>query len=91
MLEEKGPIAVTVYEHSIGRGMTKNADAAVTEYKTGSQKVVNVTEKPMMQYAGLLKALISKENNILFPLSDLVLTSSGQQVLEKTFKKIEEN
>jgi hemerythrin-like domain-containing protein len=38
----------------------------------------------------LLKPHIAKENNILFPMGNKILTEEDQKTLEASFKKVEE-
>lgn len=85
---QAGPIAVMSYEHDTGRsfirGMTEGAAALGTDPGAAKRIVENGRE-----YISLLRSHINKENNILFPMADNVLTPEDQERLGKEFERFE--
>ena len=85
---QAGPIAVMLYEHDAGRafirGMADGAAAVGTDPAAAKRIVENGRG-----YVGLLRAHINKENTILFPMADNVLTPEDQERLGKEFERFE--
>jgi len=87
--KEKGAIEFTLMEHVEGRGYIKGMSEAFDKLKSGdrqaSAKIVDNAKK----YITLLIKHIDKENTILFPLADKVLSQARQTELEEGFEKLE--
>jgi hemerythrin-like domain-containing protein/uncharacterized protein (DUF2249 family) len=85
---EAGPIAVMLSEHETGRalirGIAEGAAAVGTDPGAPKRIVENARG-----YISLLRAHINKENNILFPMADNVLTAEDQEHLGKEFERFE--
>jgi hemerythrin-like domain-containing protein/uncharacterized protein (DUF2249 family) len=85
---QAGPIAVMLSEHETGRafirGIAEGAAALGTD-PGATQKVIENGRG----YIGLLRAHIDKENHILFPMADNVLTPEDQEHLGKEFERFE--
>ncbi|MBI4573980.1 MAG: DUF2249 domain-containing protein [candidate division NC10 bacterium] len=83
-----GPIAVMLSEHDTGRAFIRGmADGAA-----GLGKDPSATQQIIQSgrgYIQLLRAHIDKENTILFPLADHVLTPEDQEHLGKEFERFE--
>jgi hemerythrin-like domain-containing protein len=83
-----GPIAVMLSEHEAGRafirGMAEGAAKVGRDPAAARQLVENGRG-----YIGLLRAHIHKENNILFPMADNILSPEDQAELEKAFERFE--
>lgn len=90
MAKDQGPIAVMLREHQMGREFIRKIETALQEYESGKKEVADTIGQTLMQYAELLRAHINKENSILFPMCDRMFTRLDQQVLEESFKKVEE-
>ncbi len=77
--QEGGPLGVMLREHEEGRAlvraMAQDDDRQVAEAIRG--------------YVGLLRAHIDKENEVLFPLAEGVLTGEEQKGLVDAFQAIE--
>lgn len=84
---EVGPIAVMMREHEDGRAHAKRLRALSTA--APSRKNNQVISKTVRAYVDLLSMHISKENGVLFPLADQVLTSEDQKELEQKFDQVE--
>lgn len=74
-----GPLGVMLHEHEEGRAflraMARGSDRQATQAIRG--------------YAALLRAHIDKENGVLFPLAEHVLTEGEQQSLVRAFEAVE--
>ncbi len=84
---EVGPISVLMREHQDGR-------AHVRRMSELSAKDLNVAARRELAmhtrgYVSLLTQHIMKEDSVLFPLADQILTPDDQAELEKGFEKIE--
>ena len=90
MPKEQGPIAVMLSEHRMGRELIRQIETALQEYQSGKKEASESIGQSILRYVELLRAHIAKENNILFPMGDRLLTSEDQQFLEKSFKIVEE-
>ena len=90
MPKEQGPIAVMLNEHQVGRELIRQIETALQEYEKGKKDANDIVGQSMLRYVKLLRAHIAKENNILFPMADRLLSAEDQQFLEKSFKIVEE-
>jgi hemerythrin-like domain-containing protein len=84
-----GPIAVMLAEHDTGRAFIRGiADGAA-----GLGKDPGATQQIIQNgrgYIRLLRGHIDKENTILFPMADSVLSPEDQAHLQKEFERFEE-
>lgn len=87
---EGGPIGVMLLEHHVGRGIIANLHEAFGRYQGGEAEALAEIGEEMARYAALLKNHIYKENNILFPMADRVLTQPIDDELYEKYEKIEE-
>lgn len=87
---ENGPIGVMLFEHKVGRGFIKEMSEAFTQYKGGDKNALLKIANSMRSYINLLTGHIHKENNILFPIGDRVLSDQLQNELYEKFEKLEE-
>ena len=90
MPEENGPIAVMLHEHNIGREYIKEISAKVENYKIGNSNSVELIAGSMTNYVDLLENHIHKEENVLFPMADKILSGQKQKEIYGKFEKIEE-
>ncbi len=86
----QGPIAVMLFDHQRGRDLVASIDSALKEYQAGKKEAGGVVGRSLLQYVGILRAHISKENEILFPMTDRLLTAEDQESLESSFRDVEE-
>lgn len=84
-----GPIAVMLIEHDQGRECTRNMAAAAEKYAAGDDEARLAFAGNARSYAELLVPHIDKEDNILYPMCDEVLTEEDQQDLEVKFEAVE--
>jgi hemerythrin-like domain-containing protein len=87
---ENGPIGVMLHEHTIGRGFIKEISDAVEKYNTDPKLSKQVISKGLINYVNLLQNHIQKEENVLFPMANRVLTDQKQNEIFEQFEKIEE-
>lgn len=81
--KDGGPIGVMLAEHEAGRGFVRQMAASVG-------KDDRAFARATQGYVGLLRQHIAKENGVLFPMADKVLSAETQVRLEHEFEEIEE-
>jgi len=86
---EAGPIAVMLHEHDQGRAFLRALDQALARVKAGEAGATGAVAGALLGYAGLLRAHIYKEDNILFPMADKILSPADQETLAATFERVE--
>ena len=84
-----GPLYVMLTEHEQGRAYVKAMAGAIDGYEGGDEPAGRILVENARGYADLLRDHIMKEDNILYPIADRVLTSTDQQELEQRFEQIE--
>ena len=88
--KEQGPVAVMLNDHEQGRKFVKGMTDEIINFKQGDISALTELYEHMQGYIDLLRAHISKENNVLFRMADNTLTHEEQQALLKSFKTIGE-
>ena len=86
---EHGPLPVMIHEHEEGRKFVKEMVSEIANIKNGDESSLTILYENMQGYIDLLRAHIGKENKVLFPLADKVLTQEDQKELLKEFAIIE--
>lgn len=84
-----GPIGVMLQEHEQGRAFIRATADATPAAKAGEAPALEAAQANLLGYVELLRAHIAKENDILFPMADQVLTEQDQQELEDAFERVE--
>ena len=87
---EKGPVAVMLYEHKLGRHFVNEMAAGIVKIQEGDAGAVKDVYANMLGYADLLKNHIMKENNVLFPMADNVITDADKEALLHAFAEIDD-
>jgi len=85
----EGPIAVMLIEHEQGRRYVKGLAETLTNYESGNKAAKRAIVENARGYAELLDQHIYKEDNILYPMGDRVLSQSDNEDLLEKFDKIE--
>jgi len=85
---EVGPIAVLLREHEDGRAHVRKI--AELSSKPLSERTGSDLVKQVRAYADILKPHIQKEDSVLFPMANWMLTPDDQKELEEGFEEIEE-
>ena len=83
--QEEGPIAVMLSEHNQGRAHVR---AIFEELEKGAPDRLAVAAH-LEAFVALLRAHIGKEDNVLFPMADQLLTTQDQVTLEADFERVE--
>ncbi len=74
-------------EHSQGRALVAAMTKKLTDWHVGES--LADLKKDLLEYVKLLRLHIDKENNLLFPKADGVLTADDQKALSEAFAKVE--
>lgn len=83
--QDEGPIAVMLAEHDEGRAHVR-AIFAELENEAPDRAVI---AQHLAEFAELLRAHIGKEDNVLYPLADQLLTEQEQEALTAAFARVE--
>ena len=86
---QAGPLAVMLHEHETGRSFIRGIAEGAAAVGTDPHAAKRIVENGR-GYIGLLRAHINKENTILFPMADNVLTAEDQEHLGHAFERFEE-
>lgn len=86
-----GPVAVMLNEHVQGRNFVKGISDNIILFKSGFKAALNGVFLNMNGYIELLRAHISKENNVLFRMADSVLSETDNQTLLEKFAEAEKS
>lgn len=80
--KEGGPVGVMLAEHEQGRRLIREMKMATEETPVNSPRFATAAE----QYVGLLRQHIWKENNVLFPMADRLLSPADDVQLLEAYK-----
>lgn len=86
---ETGPIAVMLREHDEGRAHVKRIAALAKTNLTGPLRAEMVVR--LRSYAELLAQHIEKEDLVLYPLAERVLTEDDNRELMEEFERAEDD
>ncbi len=84
-----GPIGAMLQEHELGRARVRAIADAADKATAGDASAPAVLAENLSAYVELLRAHINKEDNVLFPMGDRVLTGEDKRELSEAFEKIE--
>jgi hemerythrin-like domain-containing protein len=87
--QENGPIGVMLHEHELGRGFVRQIAESVSAAAAGDSQAREQLRSALDSYITLLRQHIDKENKVLFPLADSVLTADDQKQLQEAFDRVE--
>jgi len=85
---ESGPIAVMLHEHEDGRAHVRAISKLAEMHLDGY--VLKELVSHTRGYVELLSQHIQKEDTILYPIADQILTAADQKYLETGFEEVEE-
>jgi len=85
---EAGPIGVMLYEHELGRGHVR-AIAELLPQVAKNPAARREIQQHLEDYIQLLRDHINKEDYILYPLADQLLSPEDQKALEEAFVRVE--
>lgn len=86
---DRGPIGVMLAEHEEGRGYIRAMVDALDAVRQGDYSKREALARNARAYADLLAQHIQKEDKILFPLGDRMLSDADQEALIAEFDRIE--
>jgi hemerythrin-like domain-containing protein len=89
MPTEVGPVAVMLEEHDVGRTHIRGMDSALRALSGGDRDALRTFVEHAFRYIELLRAHIGKEDNILFPMAEAVLTEADRRELLEAFARVE--
>lgn len=84
-----GPIGMMLHEHEQGRDLTRLMRETAKAYANGEAAAGPAWASAARTYARLLSEHILKENNVLFPLAESILTPAEEEVLAEQFAQLE--
>ncbi len=86
---EGGPLEVMLHEHEQGRHYTGTMARVLPGASRGDTEALRVFAEHARSYARLLRQHIGKEDKILYPMAEQVLTAEDDERLVKAFEAIE--
>lgn len=84
-----GPIGAMLDEHEQGRALVSQLREAVAHYALGEQSAAEPIAEALRGYTALLRQHILKENDVLFPMAESVLTSQEDADLVRRFDEVD--
>ncbi len=84
-----GPVAVMLHEHEQGRATVRAIRDALARFKGGDRAAGGALADALLRYAELLRNHIAKEDNVLFPMADRMLSAADQEELTRAFDRVE--
>ena len=84
-----GPLGVMMTEHELGRHFLRETAAAIPLARSGNGAALKMIADNLGEYVELLRAHIHKENEILFPMADRILSPDDRADLAREFERIE--
>ena len=84
-----GPLGVMLFEHDEGRGLVQQMIAAAELYAQGAVEAGLHWAEAARNYVLLLRRHIDKENNVLFPMAEYMLSEKEQNDLAQKFETVE--
>ncbi len=85
----QGPVAVMLSEHIQGRNFVQGMELSVNLIKSDDTDAYLSLKENMKGYSSLLRSHINKENNVLFPMADKVISEEDNQALMDRFTEFE--
>jgi hemerythrin-like domain-containing protein len=85
----QAPTSVMLQQHETGRQRIRAVTDAVPAARQGDAAAVRVIGENLRAYAKGLRDHIGKENEVLFPMADGILTADDQRQLTSEFERIE--
>lgn len=84
-----GPISVMLSDHEEGRRHVRGMAEGLEAYRRGEEGAGRRIAEHARAYSQLLREHIAKEDRVLYPLANRVLTQAQQHELEEGFETIE--
>lgn len=87
--KEGGPIGVMFDEHELGRILVRQMREAGEAYASGSEGSGESWAQTAEEYGALLRSHIFKEDQVLFPMAERVLSGGELESVAEDFEKLE--
>ncbi len=86
---EGGPIRVMLSEHEQGRRLAAAMRAAADRLASGDASASESVAENALQYVALLRGHIAKEDTVLFPMADRVISGAARDEVSAAFDHVE--
>ena len=87
---EGGPIGVMLAEHAEGRRLVKLLKGVFEECGAGGEGAAKKAGEVAREYADLMDGHIEKENNVLYPMGERLISEKKDGEMMEAFEKLEE-
>jgi hemerythrin-like domain-containing protein len=87
--KDRGPIGMMLLDHDEGRGLIRAMDEAHRRAESGEAAAPVAFAEAARRYVELLRGHIHREDRVLFPMADRLLTAEDQETLLAAFEKTE--
>lgn len=84
-----GPIGVMLAEHEQARAFTREMRDATRKWNAGDRSARTEVVQNALGYVALLRQHIHKEDQILFPMADRVISAERGEKVDAEFERIE--
>jgi len=88
MPQDSGPVAVMLQEHDEGRRYTAAFRSAAEQMKSGDGSAAADVVSNVFDYVNLLREHINKEDNVLFPMAQQIISASAMQQVDEDFQRV---
>jgi len=89
MPQEGGPVGQMLLEHEQGRAFVRGMSESLSAASEGETAAVRRFAENAGGYVQLLRAHIHKEDQVLFPMADRLLSDDDQRKLSESFDRVE--
>jgi hemerythrin-like domain-containing protein len=86
---EGGPLGVMLHDHELGRAHVQAMGQALPAASTGDAEAVQAFAEQARGYAALLRQHIRKEDGVLYPMAERILSREDDARLMEAFEAIE--
>ncbi len=87
--KQGGPVGVMLEEHDEGRKGVQKLSQGLEKYKAGDKSAAPQVVRGARDYAYVLRNHIPKEDDILYPMADEVLSPSVHSQISEQFEAVE--
>ena len=85
---DPGPVAVMLQEHEEGRRYTAAFRSAAEELEAGNAGAAADVVQNVFDYVNLLREHIEKEDNVLFPMAELIVPVDVMRQVHDDFRRV---
>ncbi len=87
---EAGPVKVLSADHEAGRKLMRDLDHAIDAMRQGGPEGRMEAHKAIALHTNMLRRHIAKEEEILFPLAESLISADEAKALEEHFEQVEQ-